>query len=233
MPTLGNATAATGVIAAVLLTGVVVLGISVNRHGRLPLLPSFAGLRLHRYLSLLTVGFIAAHILTAVTVPFARIGLAAAIIPSGSLWIGLGAVAFDLLLALVATSLLRAHIGRRWWRAVHWLAYACWPAAMAHSIGTGPGMQSGNLFDLAVACIAVVVAAGCWRLAGTLMALGTATRHEQQGDDVLPQDRWEPGNAGQVSVPSGVASGPSASRPAAKTGSSPEHGSAAAGRSHA
>ena len=69
------------------------------------------------------------------------------------------------MIALIVTSLLRRHIGRRAWRAVHWLAYLCWPAALAHSIGTGPGMRSGRLLDLAIACVAAVAAAAGWRLA--------------------------------------------------------------------
>jgi methionine sulfoxide reductase heme-binding subunit len=171
MPTTGTASAATGVISMALLTAVVVLGVLVNRRGRLPGLPRFAGLSLHRYLALLAVGFLTLHILTALAVPFADIGLTAAVIPFTSarepVWLGLGAVSFDLVIALVVTSLLRRHIGRRTWRAVHWLAYACWPAALAHSVGTGPGMRSGRLLDLAIACVAAVAAAVGWRLAGT------------------------------------------------------------------
>jgi len=171
MPTTGTASAATGVISMALLTAVVVLGILVNRKGRLPGLPRFAGLSLHRYLSLLAVGFLTLHILTALAAPFADIGLAAAVIPFTSgrepVWLGLGAVSFDLMIALIVTSLLRRHIGRRVWRAVHWLAYVCWPAALAHSLGTGPGMRSGRLLDLAVGCVAAVAAAVGWRLVGT------------------------------------------------------------------
>jgi methionine sulfoxide reductase heme-binding subunit len=171
MPTMGTASVTTGVVSMVLLTVVVVLGISVNRHGRLPGLPAFAGLRLHRYCSLLAVALIAVHVLTAVAMASARITLVAAVIPSVSLWLGLGAVSFDLLVALVVTSLLRRHLGRRWWRPVHWLAYACWPAAMAHSIAVGPGLHAGRLFDLAAACVLAVLAAGTWRLAGALRGL--------------------------------------------------------------
>jgi len=171
MPTTGTASAATGVISMALLTAVVVLGVLVNRQGRLPGLPRFAGLSLHRYLSLLAIGFLTLHILTAIAAPLAGIGLAAAVIPFTSarepVWLGLGAVSFDLMIALIVTSLLRRHIGRRSWRAVHWLAYLCWPAALAHSVGTGPGMRSGRLLDLAVGCAAAVAAAAGWRLAGT------------------------------------------------------------------
>ncbi len=196
---MGTASVATGVISMLLVTAVVALGITVNRHGRLPGLPRFAGLRLHRYLSLLACAFIAAHVLTAVLASDARIGLAAAVVPSGSLWIGLGAVSFDLLIALVATSLLRRHLGRRTWRAVHWLAYACWPAALAHTIGIRQGLHAGRLFDLAVVCVAAVVAAGCWRLAGVLAAARGRGRSRPGEDEPwldgwLPQDRWESGD---------------------------------------
>jgi sulfoxide reductase heme-binding subunit YedZ len=69
------------------------------------------------------------------------------------------------MVALVVTSLLRRRLGRRAFRATHWLAYACWPAAVAHSIGAGGGMRSGRLLDLAVACVVAPAAATAWRLA--------------------------------------------------------------------
>jgi methionine sulfoxide reductase heme-binding subunit len=168
MPTTGTVISLTGVAAIVLLTAVAVLGILVNRQVRLPGLPRFASLSLHRYVSLLALAFLALHVLTAVLVSYAGIGAAAAIIPFASagdrLWIGIGAIASDLMLALVATSLLRSHVGRRTWRALHWLAYACWPAAMAHSIGIGSGMRAGRLLDLAIACMVAVMAAAAWRV---------------------------------------------------------------------
>jgi sulfoxide reductase heme-binding subunit YedZ len=174
MPSTGTASAATGVISMVLLTVVVLLGIMVNRHGRLPGLTRYAGLSLHRWLSLLAAVFLAVHILTALAVPFSSISLAAVIVPfaaAGSrTWLGLGAVATDLLAALIVTSLLRRHLGRRSWRAVHWLAYVCWPAALAHSVGLGAGMRSGRLLGVTVTCLLAVLAAAAWRLSGTLRA---------------------------------------------------------------
>jgi DMSO/TMAO reductase YedYZ heme-binding membrane subunit len=85
------------------------------------------------------------------------------------LWIGLGTVAIDLMLALVVSSLLRARMNPRAWRAVHWLAYACWPLALAHTAGIGAGRGSavdGWELWLTLGC-AVAVAAG---LAGRLAA---------------------------------------------------------------
>jgi predicted ferric reductase len=163
------ASRATGVVSLVLLSAVMVIGILVNRQGRLPGLPRFAVLGLHRNLSLLAVVFVALHVISAVLDSFVSINLAAAVIPFVSsyepFWLGLGAVSLDLMAALILTSLLRRFIGRRTWRAVHWLAYASWPVAVAHSIGSSKDLQNGALLGLAVACILAVAGALAWRLA--------------------------------------------------------------------
>ena len=105
------ASRATGVVTLLLLTAVVVLGILVNRQGRLPGLPGFAVTGLHRNTSLLAVAFLAIHVLTAVADPFVTIRLAAAVLPFASaykpFWLGLGAVSLDLVAALILTSLAR------------------------------------------------------------------------------------------------------------------------------
>jgi hypothetical protein len=108
------------------------------------------------------------HIVTAVSDSFAPIGYVAAFVPGSSpyrpLWLGLGAVAFDLLLALAATSALRRFIGQRAWRGVHWLAYASWPIALLHGLGTGTDTRVGlNLALDAVSVLAVLAAVG-WRV---------------------------------------------------------------------
>jgi methionine sulfoxide reductase heme-binding subunit len=168
------ASRATGVVALVLLTAVVVLGILVNRRGRLPGLPRFATTSLHRSMSLLAVAFTAIHVITAIADPYVSIGIAAAIIPFTSaykaVWIGLGAVSLDIIVALIVTSLARARIGRRSWRAVHWLAYACWPVALVHSIGSSGDLRSGGLLALTVLCTAAVVGATGWRVASAASA---------------------------------------------------------------
>ena len=174
------ASRATGVVALVLLTAVVLLGIMVNRRGRLPGLPRFATTGLHRNLSLLAVAFVAVHAVTAILDPYVTIGFAAAVIPFTSpykpLWLGLGAVSLDIVAALILTSLARARIGRRTWRAVHWLAYACWPIALAHGLGSSTDMRNGVLLVLAVGCTAAVAAATWWRVASAARAPGPSER---------------------------------------------------------
>lgn len=166
------ASRATGVVALVLLTLVVLLGIMVNRRRRLPGLPRFATTSLHRSLSLLAVCFVAVHVVTAVADPYVTIRLAAAIIPFTSaykpMWLGLGALSLDMIIALLVTSLCRALLGRRTWRAVHWLGYACWPVALAHSLGASNDLRSGGLLVLTAICTAAVVGAAGWRIASAV-----------------------------------------------------------------
>jgi DMSO/TMAO reductase YedYZ heme-binding membrane subunit len=78
-------------------------------------------------------------------------------------WLGLGALAIDLAVAIVVTSLLRFRIGLRAWRAVHRLAYAAWPIAVVHGIGAASDLRSGVLLDVMLATIAAVVVAVAWR----------------------------------------------------------------------
>jgi len=174
------ASRATGVVALVLLTVVVVLGILVNRRGRLPGLPRFATTSLHRSVSLLAVAFVAVHVITAIADPYVTIGIAAAVIPFATaykaLWIGLGAVSLDIIFALIVTSLARARIGRRTWRGVHWLAYASWPVALAHSIGSSNDMRTGGLLVLTVLCTAAVLGATGWRIISAAAAPSRAQR---------------------------------------------------------
>lgn len=134
-------TRATGVVALVLLTATVVLGIATTGRVRTRRWPAFAWAELHKRLSLLAIAFLAVHILSAVIDTYVHVGWISLVVPFLSsyrpLWVGLGTVAVDLLIAVAVTSALRQRIRARTWRAVHWLAYGCWPLAMAHGLGTG------------------------------------------------------------------------------------------------
>jgi sulfoxide reductase heme-binding subunit YedZ len=162
------ASRATGVVTMLLLTAVVLLGILVNRQGRLPGLPGFAVTGLHRNASLLAVAFLAVHVITAVVDPFVTIGLAAAVFPFTAgykpFWLGLGAISLDLIAALIVTSLLRARMRRRAWRAIHWLGYAAWPLAVAHGLGSSADARSGPVLGVLAGCVLATAAALAWRL---------------------------------------------------------------------
>jgi len=160
-PFLWYATRAAGLVTMILLTASAVLGIlNAGRFGTARL-PRFLVQGLHRNLSLLALAFLALHVGTTVIDTYTSIGLSAAFVPFVSsykrIWLGLGALACDLLLTLVVTSLLRQRIGHRGWRVVHWAGYLCWPVAIAH--GLGAGTDHGRLWVLILtsSCVGAVV----------------------------------------------------------------------------
>jgi methionine sulfoxide reductase heme-binding subunit len=163
-------TRGSGLVSLLLLTAVVVLGILLSARWASPDWPVFLSQAMHRFLSLTAVVFIVLHVATAVVDPFAHLGLSDALIPFTSayrtLWLGLGVVASELIAALVITSLLRAKLGFRTWRAIHWLAYASWPIAMVHGLGTGTDARVWWALLLDAGCLGAVVIAIAMRLAG-------------------------------------------------------------------
>ncbi len=172
-------TRGTGVVALLLLTVGLVLGVMGPTAFRTSRLPRFAVSALHRNVTLLALAFVVVHVVTTILDGYAPIGVRDAFVPFVAsyrpVWLGLGAVAFDLLLALIATSLLRNRLGLRAWRAVHWLAYASWPVALLHSLGTGSDARTAWLVLLAFSCTVAVVAAVLWRI-GTAARAGIAQR---------------------------------------------------------
>ena len=163
------ATRGAGVVSLLLFSAVTCLGILTVMRWQSASWPRFLTAELHRNLALLSVVFLAIHIVTAILDPFTALGVLAAAVPFASsyrpLWVGLGAIALDLLLALVVTSLLRARIGQRAWRAVHWLAYGSWPLAVVHGIGSGSDASAGWMRAIDIACVLAVGAAVAWRVA--------------------------------------------------------------------
>lgn len=181
MKTYWYLTRGTGIVALLLLTCSVVLGIVLSGRGRSNRWPRFAVNALHRNLTLATIAFVAVHVVTTVLDRYAPIRLVDAVVPFVSryrpIWLGLGAVAFDLLLALVVTSLLRARIGHRVWRGLHWLAYISWPMALVHALGTGSDARVSFMLVAGIASLALVALAVVGRVAlapGRTAARGAA-----------------------------------------------------------
>jgi methionine sulfoxide reductase heme-binding subunit len=162
-------TRSTGAVALVLLTLALVLGVVDARRLGSSRWPRFVIDSLHRNASLLALAFLALHILTSVLDSFAPISLIDAVIPfAGSyrpFWLGLGAISFDLMLAVIVTSLLRRQLGFSSWRAVHWLSYASWPFALLHGLGTGSDVKGTWLLALSIGCLVAVLAAVLVRIA--------------------------------------------------------------------
>jgi len=162
------ATRATGVMALVLLTATVALGIAGVSRLSSPRWPRVITAGLHRNLSLLVAAFVVVHVLTTVLDTYVSISLAALVVPFVSsyrpVWLSLGTIAFDLILAIVITSLFRARLPYRAWRAVHMLAYVSWPVALWHGLGTGTDSRLPWLLALDALCVLVAAGALLWRL---------------------------------------------------------------------
>lgn len=160
---------ATGAMTMVLLTGSVVLGIGTTVRWKSAFWPRFINVGLHRNVSLMFVCFLVVHIVAAILDPFAKLGLSDALIPFTSsyrpFWLGLGVVAAEVAAAVLLTTAVRAFIGYRTWRVIHWFSYASWPIALLHGLGTGSDVQAPWFQWLDGACVLAVWAALIsWRL---------------------------------------------------------------------
>jgi hypothetical protein len=156
-------TRGTGTAALVLLTLSVALGIANVRRTEIEGVPRFVLNSVHRNVSLLAVTFLALHIVTTLLDGFAPISVLDVFLPFKSsyrpIWLGLGVVAFDLMIAITVTSLLRLRLGYEAWRVTHWLAYVSWPLALVHGFGTGTDAKTGWMLAVSGVCVVVVVIA--------------------------------------------------------------------------
>ncbi len=162
------ATRASGLMALILLTVTMVLGLTTTTRARARNWPGFAQQEIHRRISILAVVFLGIHVLTSVLDTYVNISWAAVVIPFtssySSFWVGVGTVSLDLMIAVFVTSLLRTRMRPGTWRAVHWLAYLSWPIALAHTFGMGTDARERWVIALGAACVLAVGIALAWRL---------------------------------------------------------------------
>jgi sulfoxide reductase heme-binding subunit YedZ len=169
---------ASGIVSLLLLTAVSALGVATVSRWRPGRVPRFVTLGLHRNLALLAVVFLTLHVVTAIVDPDAAVSAVAVVVPALSdkygLWLAMGALALDLIVALVVTSLLRQRLPLRLWRALHWAAYLAWPVALVHGAGIGTDSSATWMLGVDAACVAIFAAAIVLRLAN---APARGTKH--------------------------------------------------------
>ena len=157
-----------------LLSLAIVLGVLVNRKGRLSGLPRFGISELHRNVSLLAAAFVVVHVLTVAVDSYVHTSVTAIFVPFISSydrqWISLGAIAFDFFLAVIFTSMVRQRVGHRAWLAIHWFTYLAWGIALVHGAGIANDLRSGSAEAVTWVCTAAVAAAFAWRVATSLLA---------------------------------------------------------------
>ncbi len=155
---------AAGVTAYVLLSGVVLLGLTMASKKPLARWPRFALEDVHRFGGLLVGSFVAIHVVTIAVDAWLPFTLTSLIVPFTSryrpIWVGLGVAAADLLVALAVSNHYRRRLPYRFWRRAHYFNFVVWSAATLHGIGSGTDRSSPWLLGVyAVAAAAVAGAA--------------------------------------------------------------------------
>jgi Predicted ferric reductase len=161
---------ATGVATLVIFTAVLVLGMLLSGQRKLRPGGQAVAMGVHRGLTLGSVVFLVVHIFSAVLDSYVPIGWLASVVPFTSgyqgTWMTLGTLSVDVLIAIVATSLLRNRISRRLWRGVHLMAYLSWPLAIVHSYALGTSDEP-ILRGITVSCAVIGAVAVGWRMFAT------------------------------------------------------------------
>lgn len=173
----------TGVVTIVLLTITTVLGVLAIGGRPAGRLPRFVTQAFHRNVALLAMLLLVFHLVTAILDEFVEIKWYEAFVPFvGSfepMWVGFGAIAVDLMIIVILTSLFRTRMNHTLWRGIHITAYAMWGLAIGHGIGVGTDMTE-SLYVLTVVCAISVPLAAIYRL-GRLVFDRTSTSSTTPG----------------------------------------------------
>ena len=150
-----------GVVAYLLVSASVALGLALAGKERLSRWPRFAVEDVHRFAGVLAGTFIVLHVFGLAIDSQAHLGVSGLLVPFTSsyrpFWTGLGVVAAELLVALAVSNDYRKRISYSLWHRLHYLNFVVWIAATAH--GLGAGTDSGSTtFELMYAVTAGAIA---------------------------------------------------------------------------
>ena len=172
------ATRGAGAVSLLMLTASAAFGLVTVTRFQAAGWPRLFNYEMHRRISLLSVTFLATHIIAAMLDPYLKLGLTA-LLPFASSWkpvpMAFGVIALYLVIALIATSLLRKHLGQRAWKLVHWTSYLMWPMALVHTVTAGTDAVAPWMLVIEAVCLAIVAGAATWRWVdrGATMVLGS------------------------------------------------------------
>lgn len=153
---------AAGLVAWVLLTASVVLGLLLSSKvlGK-KVKPNWLQ-DLHRGISGLSAAFVAVHVAGAIGDNYIHFGVKDVLVPGASSWRTLatawGVVTLYLMVAVEGSSLLRKHLPKALWRKLHYLSFPLFITATAHGISAGT--DGGKTVGIAVAALATSAIAG-------------------------------------------------------------------------
>ena len=153
----------TGIVALAALTVSVASGLA----GPAVRAPAVRGVLVsaHRSAAVTGLSLTVGHVAFAVVDPWVDVSAIAAVVPGASAWepgwVGVGAVAVDLLVVVAVTSALRGRAPRTWWT-LHVLTYPAWLLATAHALAIGtdawraPYLLAGGMGVMLVGVAAVL-----------------------------------------------------------------------------
>ncbi len=157
-----------GVVAYVLLSTVVIVGLSLSSGRRLRRWPRFAVEDVHRFGGLLTGTFIALHVGAIAIDAYLPFSLVSLVVPFTStyrpLWVGTGIVATELLIAVAITNRMRGRIPHRMWRRMHYATFVVWAGATVHAIGAGTDRRTPWMIALEMVAVGLVTGLTVWRI---------------------------------------------------------------------
>ena len=160
---------AVGFTAYLILSGVVLLGITMAAKKRSVLWPRFAIEDVHRFGGLLLGALISIHVMTIAIDSWLPFSIQSLVVPFTAryrpLWTGLGVAAAELLLALAITNHYRQRMRYAYWRRAHYLNFAVWAAATAHGVGSGTDRSAWWALGTYGVAVFAVAAAIMWRAA--------------------------------------------------------------------
>jgi sulfoxide reductase heme-binding subunit YedZ len=159
---------AAGVVAYVLLSVVVTLGLTMAGRARLARWPKFAIEDVHRLGGILVGVFVTIHVVTIAIDAYLPFALPSLVVPGIAryrpLWVAFGIVAAELLLALAFTNHYRHRLlSHATWRRIHYLNFVVWLSATVHGIGSGTDRNAAWLLAVYTAATAAVAGAIVWR----------------------------------------------------------------------
>jgi predicted ferric reductase len=151
-----------GILAYALLSGSVILGLSLSLKAKLSGWPRFAVEDVHRFVGLLAGTFILIHVGALLVDSYMPFSLTNLLIPGTVSYrpvsVAFGIVAAELLAALAVTNHYRKALPYGFWRRAHYVNFAVWLLALVH--GLAAGTDRGTVWALALYIGTASVVAG-------------------------------------------------------------------------
>ena len=159
-----------GMLAYLLLSGSVILGLTLSVKAKLPGWPRFAVEDVHRFVGLLTGTFIFIHVGALLVDSYMPFSLTNILVPGTDSYrpvsVAFGIVAAELLAALALTNHYRKALSYRFWRRAHYLNFAVWLLALVHGLAAGTDRNTVWALALYIGTASVIAGLTASRFAG-------------------------------------------------------------------